>query len=63
MTNQILSNVKMYLTERQKQVTEMYECTNADYYEGKLDGLDELINFITGEEMHLTIDSIEKYSA
>ena len=62
MTNQILNNLKIYIKEREKEVSDRYECTNADYYEGKLDGLDELINFITGEEMYLAIDSPEKYS-
>lgn len=54
MINQILYNIKSYITERQNQLTDRYECTNADYSLGKLDALDELSNYITGELMYLS---------
>lgn len=54
MTNQILYNIKSYITERQNQLTDRYECTGSDYSNGKLDALDELSNYITGELMYLS---------
>lgn len=61
MTNQILNNIKMYLAERVSHLTDRYECTASDYSLGKLDALEELENFITGEFMHFSIDENDIY--
>lgn len=56
MTNQILNNLKSYITERQKQTESRYESTESEYSLGKSDALEEIINYIIGEEMHIMID-------
>jgi hypothetical protein len=48
---QVLDNLKRYMAERRNQLQEWYECTNADYTNGKLDGIEEIINYLQGEEM------------
>lgn len=57
MTDQILNNLKFYLAERRKNILDRYECTESDYSSGKLDGLEEIINYITGEEMSYIVDN------
>lgn len=49
--NQILYNIKYYITERKDQLQDRYECTESDYSLGRLDLISELINFIEIEEM------------
>lgn len=51
MPNQILNNIKKYTLERKDQLQDRYECTESDYSLGRLDLIDELINFIEVEEM------------
>ncbi len=51
MPNQILDNIKMYITERKDQLQDRYECTESDYSLGRLDLIDELMIFIEVEEM------------
>ena len=58
MSNQILDSLKMYITERQEQLQDRYECTTSDYSLGKLDVLEEISNYITGEEMMIMPDDI-----
>ena len=58
MSNQILDSLKMYITERQDQLQDRYECTTSDYSLGKLDVLEEISNYITGEEMMIMPDDI-----
>ena len=53
---QILENLKMYITERQDQVQDRWECTTSDYSLGKLDVLEEISNYILGEEMAITLE-------
>lgn len=55
---QVLENLKMYITERQDQLQDRYECTTSDYSLGKLDVLEEISNYITGEEMMIMPDDI-----
>lgn len=55
---QILENLKMYITERQEQVQDRWECTTSDYSLGKLDILEEISNYILGEEMMIMPDDI-----
>lgn len=61
MTQQLLSNIKTYITERHEQMVDRYECTHSDYSLGKLDILDELENFITGELMHFEMLECDIY--
>lgn len=61
MTNQILSNLKAYLTERKEQLEHRCECTESNYSLGKLDALEEISNYITGEAMHLLVDEKQLY--
>lgn len=49
--SQILYNIKSYITERKDQLQDRYECTASDYSLGRLDLIDELVNFIEVEEM------------
>ena len=58
MSNQILDSLKMYITERQEQLQDRYECTTSDYSLGKLDVIEEISNYITGEEMMIMPDDI-----
>lgn len=60
MTSAILDNIKGYITERNQQLIDRYECTHSDYARGKLDGLEEIINYITGEEMYLLPDRYDE---
>ena len=53
---QILDSLKMYITERQDQLQDRYECTTSDYSLGKLDVLEEISNYIIGEEMAITLE-------
>ena len=53
---QILDSLKMYITERQDQLQDRYECTSSDYSLGKLDVLEEISNYILGEEMAITLE-------
>jgi hypothetical protein len=55
---QILENLKMYITERQEQVQDRWECTLSDYHLGKLDVLEEISNYILGEEMMTMPDDV-----
>ena len=50
--------LKMYITERQEQLQDRYECTTSDYSLGKLDVIEEISNYITGEEMMIMPDDI-----
>lgn len=61
MANQILSNLKMYIEERKKHVMDRCECTESEYSLGKLDFIDEISNFITGEAMHFSTDGKDLY--
>ena len=53
---QILDSLKMYITERQDQLQDRYECTTSDYSLGKLDVLEEISNYILGEEIAITLE-------
>mgnify|MGYP001008422196 CR=1 FL=1 len=55
---QILDSLKMYITERQEQVQDRWECTTSDYHMGKLDVLEEISNYILGEEMMIIPDDV-----
>ena len=60
---QILDSLKMYITERQDQLQDRYECTSSDYSLGKLDVLEEISNYILGEEMAITLELEDDISA
>ncbi|HSH51416.1 MAG TPA: hypothetical protein VK982_06800 [Bacteroidales bacterium] len=62
MYEQILSNLMAHLRERKDEVYDRYISTKSAYSDGKLDGIEEIINYITGEEMcSLNKESINRY--
>ncbi len=62
MNETILMNLKSYITERQQQLLDRYECTHSDYSHGKLDGLDEISNYLDGELMYFSCENVDIYT-
>lgn len=51
MTHQILDNVKAHLTRRKDELMQIYDLVGSDRLDGKIEALEELENFIIGEEI------------
>lgn len=52
MINSTLEKLKLYIAERHEELTERFNTTQSDYSNGRLDAMDEIFNYLVGEEIY-----------